>query len=57
MGKSLVAVNAGPRVKWNTDTLINEAIKGAESQGATVQKQDRLAVDDVQSGSKAEEAR
>ena len=24
MGKSLVAVNAGPRVKWNTDTLINE---------------------------------
>ena len=40
MGKSLVAVNAGPRVKWNTDTLINEAIKGAESQGATVQKFD-----------------
>lgn len=32
MGKSLVAVNAGPRVRWNTDTLINEAIKGAESQ-------------------------
>ena len=40
MGKSLVAVNAGSRVKWNTDTLINEAIKGAESQGATVQKFD-----------------
>lgn len=38
MGKSLVAVNAGPRIGWNTDTLINEAIKGAESQGATVQK-------------------
>ena len=27
MGKSLVAVNAGPRVKWNTDTLISEAKK------------------------------
>ena len=40
MGKSLVAVNAGPRIGWNTDTLINEAIKGAESQGATVQKFD-----------------
>ena len=33
-------MNAGPRVKWNTDTLINEAIKGAESQGAAVQKFD-----------------
>ena len=40
MGKKIVAVNAGPRVKWNTDTLINEAIKGAESQGAAVQKFD-----------------
>ena len=40
MGKSFVAVKAGPRVKWNTDTLINEAIRGAESQGATVQKFD-----------------
>ena len=40
MGKSLVAVNAGPRLKWNTDTLIMEAVKGAESQGASVQKFD-----------------
>ncbi len=40
MGKKLVAVNAGPRMKWNTDTLIMEAVKGAESQGATVQKFD-----------------
>lgn len=30
MGKSLVAVNAGPRVKWNTDTLINETRKAFE---------------------------
>ena len=40
MGKSLVAVNAGPRMKWNTDTLIMEAAAGAESKGASVQKFD-----------------
>ena len=40
MGKSLVAVNAGPRMKWNTDTLITEAMKGAEEAGAEVQKFD-----------------
>lgn len=40
MGKKLVAVNAGPRLKWNTDTLITEAVKGAESQGAEVQRFD-----------------
>ena len=40
MGKSLVAVNAGPRKGWNTDTLINEAVRGAESQGAVVRKFD-----------------
>ena len=40
MGKSLVAVNAGPRAGWNTDTLITEAIKGAEAQGASVQRFD-----------------
>lgn len=40
MGKKIVAVNAGPRRGWNTDTLIDEAIKGAESKGATVEKFD-----------------
>lgn len=40
MGKSIVAVNAGPRKKWNTDTLIMEAARGAESQGAHVEKFD-----------------
>ena len=40
MGKKIVAVNAGPRKGWNTDTLINEAIKGAESKGAEVEKFD-----------------
>lgn len=34
MGKRIVVVNAGPRKGWNTDTLLNEASKGAESAGA-----------------------
>ena len=40
MSKRIIAVNAGPRKGWNTDTLIEEAIKGAESAGAEVQKFD-----------------
>ncbi len=40
MNKKIIAVNAGPRIGWNTDTLINEAIKGAESAGASVEKFD-----------------
>lgn len=40
MSKKIIAVNAGPRTGWNTDTLINEAAKGAESAGATVEKFD-----------------
>ena len=31
MSKKIIAVNAGPRKGWNTDTLITEASKGAES--------------------------
>ena len=34
--KKIVAVNAGPRMGWNTETLITEASKGAESAGAEV---------------------
>ena len=37
MNKRVVAVNAGPRKGWNTDTLIKEAVKGAEDAGATVE--------------------
>lgn len=40
MSKTIVAVNAGPRRGWNTDTLVSEAAKGAESAGATVKKFD-----------------
>ena len=34
--KKIIAVNAGPRAGWNTDTLIKEAIRGAEEAGAEV---------------------
>lgn len=40
MGKTIVAVNAGPRMGWNTETLITEASKGAKSAGAEVQRFD-----------------
>ena len=40
MNKTIVAVNAGPRKGWNTDTLISEAVKGAESRGAQVRRFD-----------------
>ena len=37
MSKKIIAVNAGPRKGWNTDTLVTEASKGAESAGASVE--------------------
>ncbi len=40
MGKKIVAVNAGPRMGWNTETLITEASKGAEAAGASVERFD-----------------
>ena len=40
MHKQIIAVNAGPRKGWNTDTLITEASKGAESAGAAVERFD-----------------
>lgn len=40
MSKKIVAVNAGPRMGWNTDILISEAAKGAEAAGAQVTRYD-----------------
>ena len=34
--KKIVAVNCSPRTAWNTATLVREAAKGAEEQGAEV---------------------
>jgi NAD(P)H-dependent FMN reductase len=39
-GRKIIAVNAGPRKGWNTDTLITEASRGAESTGAAVERFD-----------------
>ena len=35
--KHIVAVNASPRAGWNTATLIREAARGAEAEGARVE--------------------
>ena len=40
MSKRIIAVNAGPRKGWNTDTLIVEASKGAQAEGAEVERFD-----------------
>jgi len=40
MSKKIIAVNASPRKGWNTDTLVTEAAKGAESVGAVIEKYD-----------------
>lgn len=40
MSKKIIAVNAGPRIGWNTETLISETSKGAEAAGAAVERFD-----------------
>ncbi len=40
MGKKVIVVNAGPRKGWNTDILLTQASKGAESQGAVTERFD-----------------
>lgn len=45
MAGKVIAINGSPRSGWNTDMLIDEAVKGAESKGATVQKFDLYKLD------------
>lgn len=40
MSKKIVVVNAGPRINWNTDTLLQEAMAGVTEAGFEVQKYD-----------------
>lgn len=40
MSKKIVAVNCGPRIGFNTDTILNHAIKGAQDSGAEVKRFD-----------------
>jgi NAD(P)H-dependent FMN reductase len=45
MNKKIVAVNAGPRMGWNTETLISEAERGARAAGAAVERFDLFRLD------------
>ncbi len=38
--KRIIVVNAGPRKGWNTDSLLTEAARGAESMGAVTDRFD-----------------
>ena len=40
MNKRIVAINCGPRINFNTDTILNHAIEGARSKGAEVTRFD-----------------
>ena len=40
MGRRIIAVNAGPRMGWNTEALISDASRGAEAAGAAVERFD-----------------
>ena len=41
----IVAINASPRTGWNTSTLVQEAAKGAQAQGAEIQLFDLYKLD------------
>lgn len=43
--KKIIAINASPRKKWNTGTLIRETARGAESEGAEVKVIDLYKLD------------
>ena len=43
--KTIVAVNTSPRRGWNTDTIVSEAARGAESAGAQVEKFDLISLE------------
>ncbi len=45
--KKIAVINASPRVNMNTGTLVREAAKGAESEGAEVQVIDLYRLDKV----------
>ena len=45
--KKIVVINCSPRVNMNTGTLVREAAKGAEAEGAEVQVFDLYRLDKV----------
>lgn len=45
--KKIVAINASPRVGWNTSELVRQAAKGAEAEGAEVQVFDLYRLENI----------
>lgn len=45
MRKKVVIVNAGPRKGWNTDSLLKEAARGAEENGAEIVRFDLFSLE------------
>ncbi len=45
MEKKVVIVNAGPRKGWNTDSLLKEAARGAEENGAKIVRFDLFSLE------------
>lgn len=45
MRKKVVIVNAGPRKGWNTDSLLREAARGAEENGAEIVRFDLFSLE------------
>lgn len=43
--KNIVAINASPRMGWNTAALVSEAARGAESEGADIKMFDLYKLD------------
>ncbi|MCR5202058.1 MAG: flavodoxin family protein [Lachnospiraceae bacterium] len=43
--KKIVAINASPRIGWNTSTLVKEAAEGARKGGATVEEYNLYSLD------------
>ena len=45
MAKKIIAINGGPRKGWNTDIMIQEALKGAAAEGAEIECIDLYALE------------
>lgn len=43
--RKIIAINASPRTGWNTATLVHEAARGAEAEGAEVKVIDLYSLD------------
>lgn len=51
--KKIVAINGSPRAAWNTGTLVCEAARGAEAEGAEVKVFDLYKLENSRAASRA----